>query len=755
MERTLLHAFTILLFMLTSITQISTLDAMNYDLSGLGCDIQISSIGNEPVSEFYLNSLNRTIHECSSKLVNFYYTKESQREESLRDLNEIFFPLLTPISHFTGIVLSLYGAKGISVDFKIPNFFSQSSNALNLYLIDFRLVHNDGSEVRESAKSLLNPSPFYNQQNMPLNFNKGNRYHTNTCPLIFNRAYITQIQLLELTDSNVKYNMLGFEPTNRTLNSTIQQLVQNGYRLKFDSTVFPLAVFSKTESVLFIGTLNSFEAAALRKSKLETVGLAISRLRRFFHNNPGWLNEANNRATLNPLNVFISNSEGSWMISSDGADISYISWIESRRINQFDDSSFCIFYQIKNSSLNVFFTGDEIVAKASENCTCLLLWIFSNLWPTDNRENLEFCYNNSSLMILCDYEKMSQKCSIDTIKPVNYRTIYDTILDLEFFKYLADVWLTPVASLFGIIANFLVIRTFRKIKRSPEYRRNKLTDKSRFMWDYTYYNSWFILLHGLVFLVGPLTTCIELTGIYCSPFIFTNFFRPFSLFVGKFLGNTFRLAANMSSTLFVLYRFGLNTDKLVRFRKVKPKVANVCLVISSFSISVITLFASEKFTIHKLFSQPFEYLLHIELGILESSLSLKIVYFLNIFLGTTLFTLSNMLIDLRLLFFLRSQNIDRPKEEAERRITKMVILNGLFSFLFRLPEMISAALLLMFTFDPKSFSVCIISDARYHSVCPMLFSISHFLLTFNYLENLILLYLFNSNFRKHFLNLKY
>nr|QVK45937.1 G protein-coupled receptor [Proales similis] len=384
----------------------------------------------------------------------------------------------------------------------------------------------------------------------------------------------------------------------------------------------------------------------------------------------------------------------------------------------------------------------------NKNCSCVLFWIVK--CHVNVRKKALKCPNEELLKRQCLFENMAQSCSIETLEPLNYRTIYDTILDLEFFKYLADVWLVPFTSLMGVIANYLVIRTFRRIKRSPEYRRNKLTDKSRYMWEYTYYNSWFILFHSLILACTPLATCIEVYGIYCSPFITTDLFRPYYLFVEKFMGNTLRLASNMSSTLFVLFRFGLNTDKLARFRQVKPKIAVACFIILSVSISVITLFVNEKFSAQILSADAFFYFLYVDFFVLKSGLALEIAYFLNAFLVTTFFTWLNMFIDLRLLSLLRSQNTERPKEGAEKRITKMIILNGLFSFLFRLPEMISAALLLLFTLNNQFMPVCIIPGSHFHSLCPMLFSISHLLLTISYLENLVLLYYFNDKFRKNF-----
>nr|QVK45936.1 G protein-coupled receptor [Proales similis] len=691
----------------------------------------------------YLNLFNQSIHECQSRPVDLFYSIESESVESLRDLNARFFPLLARISHFNELAVTIVGPKGISVDFKIPNFKSDPYILIIFYQTDLQFLTNKGSKVLESTEGPIDTGPFSNRQPIKLRLFQGNRYHMNTSPLLFNKAHLSALSIHQIIDSIVKYNMLTFESTNKTLNSTVNELEIQGYGLRFDSSIFPLTVFGRTKTVHLSGIVNSFETRALIKSKVTKLILEIWRLRKFLHNSPKWLNEANKRETKSELLIKIDKPENH-LSSAFAQDTSHLNWKEAR-VDAFDDSSFCVFYQVEQFSLNVKFSGQQIETQAAESCSCLLFWIVTNF-----EDHNVSCVNQAQLDRRCDFDKMAQSCSTETVEPLNYRTIYDTILDLEYFKYLADVWLVPLVSLLGIMANYLVIRTFQRIKRSPEYRRKKLTDKGRLMWEYTYFNSWFILFHAFVFLFGPLTTCIELNGIYCSPFILTGLFRPYYLFIENFLGNTFRLSANMSSTLFVLYRFGLNTDRLIRFRKVKPKTAVACLFVLSLSISVITLFVNDRFSLNELSIKSFSYMVQVEFKLLRSGTVLKILYFVNIILGTALFTLFNMLFDLRLFCMLRNQNTDRPKEEAEKRITKMVVLNGLFSFFFRLPEMVSALLLLMFAIDPSTFAFCIISNERHHSVCPILFSISRFLLTVSYLENLSLLYFFNPNFKKHF-----
>nr|QVK45935.1 G protein-coupled receptor [Proales similis] len=716
------------------------------------CSVELSSVGAAYLDQTQIKRTNESVVLCPQ--ISLDYKRRGAFQpggEDLSYLNEHVERMLDSAAvNFTAATIRIAEGRGVSVHFKIPHI--DAVVAFIFTLFELTLLNGDGSRVQNCSVPAL--TPFNSLQGTTVSFAKDIRYFEDTCPLMLNGALIHLLEFLDLADSSVKRNMLAFrQTTDSTLHTQVTTLKLYGYRLGFDSGLFSSAVFAQTSSILLSGVLNSFEASTLRQSMIFDLTLSISRLKAFLHNNPDWLDEANQRSSPYMLQVAINKANQSWFYEPDSpTHVGYLSWIESEGVNPFDDASFCIFYRIEQRQLNVQIYGSMIEWWSHQDCTCTLFWVISHYLASIDGYYTDtgLCMQREDELIeACRFDKMIERCSAETIEPLSYRTIYDTILDLEFFKYLADVWLTPVSSVLGIIANFLVIRTFGKIKRSPEYRRNKLTDKSRFMWKYTYFNSWFMLCHGLIFACIPLTTCIESNGIYCPRLVSSQAARAFYLFVVNFLGNACRLAANMSSTLFVLYRYALNTDSLARFRKLKPSALVAILFSLAVILSLVTLFENEKFSINSIGRDSYAYLMTYQHEKIHPERALSILYLLNIFMGTSLFTLASASIDLRLLFLLKSRQ--RPKEEAETRITKMVILNGLFSFLFRFPEMISATLALLSTLKPNFFPECYLQFSRSHSVCPMLFDMSRFMLTLSYLENLLLLCLFNLNFRKHLL----
>nr|QVK45912.1 G protein-coupled receptor [Proales similis] len=721
----------------------------------INCNLYLDSKGTEPLAESDMKRINETADKCALHPMTLVYFRAGYfqaKGESLSDLNEAIKPLVNR-ANFTQISLFIFGARGLAIDFRIPILRSSSDISVLFGFFHFALL-NEAGNLWDKCSPISHHNPtFKSEQYLQIIFSRGVRYFEETCPWMFIEALIRRLAFYDLVDSRVKRNNLSFKAINETFNSTVLQLYLFGYQIGFGPKLFCPVLFQKTNRLLFCGVLSDFRPEVLKNSSFKLIQLFVSRLRAFLHNNPNWLSCANERKAQDMLVVEYGLTKD--RADSNFANKNYLSWLERVKSNPFDDSSFCLFYRIELNSLDIKFKGRVIEKLAQENCSCLLFWVVSRYWAHNHSSSAKY-YSDLGLCVRdqiklkkqCEYGKMAQRCSIETTNRLDYGTKYNTIIDLQFTKYLADIWMTPLTSVLGIIANILVIRTFRKIKRSPEYRRNKLTDKGRFMWEYTYYNSWFILFHGLLFACGPISTCIEFNGIYCSQLVLTRYYQVFYLFVESFLGNTLRLAANMSSTLFVLYRYGLNTDRLASFRRVRPHVLTAFLVLVSAFISVITLFVNERFTIYFLKENAYFYMISQNSLELNRSQLLKVPYLLNTFMGTILFPLLNMLIDLKLLSLLRRQNADRPKEEAEKRITKMVILNGLFSFFFRLPEMISASFLLAFTLDPDFFPDCVLRGTRLHSVCPMLFDISRFLLTISFIENLVLLYLFNPTFCK-------
>nr|QVK45944.1 G protein-coupled receptor [Proales similis] len=717
------------------------------------CQLSIVSVGNEPLLQAQLDLINTTVARCESKKIYLNYRRKGQfisDGESLGELTEYIQPLIKSGYSFGRVRLNILESKGMSAAFRLPYLKGAYQIVIYFVLFDFTLLTLDGAPLNNCSPDIAPFKALNGSAQTFMVFNKAIRYHPNTCANIFDGAFMEGLGFRNLADCTVKHNLLTFRPIiNQTLYSFIGRLILYGYGLRFDARVFPLAIFRETAQVVLSGMVHTFEPEALRQSSVTYLELTCSRLRLFLHNNPNWLNQANQRSAQDTLMVYVSYPDDGPLTTSDKDYISYISSVESNGVNPFDDSSFCIFYQIELHSLNVMLQGHLIEREALKNCNCLLFWIVSRHFTfADSSLSNESEICAEQLSEPCQFDKMSQRCSIEKIEALSYRTIYDTIFDLEYFRYLTAVWLMPAVGLLGVVANYLVIRTFRKMNRSHEYRRNKLTDKSRHMWQYSYYNSWFFLLHGAVCAFTPLTTCIELDGIYCSPLVLTKISQVFHLFAENVLGNTFRLMANISGTLFVFFRFGLNTEKFARFRGLKPKALIICLIFPTFIFSLIKLFVNERFNIDLLFQDSYYYLTY-NFDQFRQGLALKMVNLLNIFLGTTFFTLLNIIVDLKLLRVLRVQNADRPKDKAEARITKMIVLNGMFSFLFRVPEMASASLLVVFAFDNRLFPVCILRESRFHSVCPMLFAISRLLLTISYVENLVLLFVFNQTFRKN------
>nr|QVK45971.1 G protein-coupled receptor [Proales similis] len=397
------------------------------------------------------------------------------------------------------------------------------------------------------------------------------------------------------------------------------------------------------------------------------------------------------------------------------------------------DENFCLFYQLHARGLNVKFKKSGLEEKASKSCDCMLFWMLENLY--ERSESFEYGDPNdiedecsrrrNEMQKTCNFSQMATNCEFDEIKPYGDPPIYSMVLSTKYVEYLFSVIFGPVINVLAFVANLLVILTFRSIKRSPQYRKGKLADKNRRMWDYVILNSVFNLILSILFAFGPITSCIEYNGVYCTPFYFTRFSQYYYLFVESYLSNAMRLMSNVTNCMFVLYRYGANLEKLERLRKWKPKRVLGITLIGCLIISLIKLWVNGRLTLNALEEGIYYRLVGSNTAPFEASWFLKLINFLNMLLVNVIPNLINISIDWRLLLFLRQRSKKKcRKEAAESKITKIIILNGIFTFIFRSPEILTSIGMVMYELNNETFKSCLLSFDSLHSMCTIMFNIS-------------------------------
>nr|QVK45975.1 G protein-coupled receptor [Proales similis] len=650
------------------------------------------------------------------------------------------------------IIASLYGLDGIDSEYK---FSWPDKRPYKLELDLFDLYLRSGSERKPAAcvrtENATKPE-FQPQRKKSINFFKNNIYHRDTCDQIFLNAFIDELSFKEVTNSLVQYNYVGFtESMNaQELRSFVDGYHMSGYRYDFDKRLFPSSVFSRTGKIWLDAVANSFDPEVLKGSRLSLIKLTLVRTAEFLNNNIKWLDFENQRATRKSLRIEVSD------INEYNTFNSTIINDEFHRNQQiFRPTNFCIFYRIKSKNLNVRLNGFLIERAAQRTCNCELFWLIENLYKSDPRQTPEIyetfgeCdQKRSQLLTDCDFAIITSRCENFTVNHVPSQGAYDMVMDFRFVEFLLEVVLGPLVNLAAFVANLIVILVFGKIKRSSEYRKSKLTDKNRYMWDYVHLNSAFMLAQSLIFTLSILTNCFGRGSIYCPKFFNTHMGHAFYLFVEGYLGNCLRLMSNFTNTMFVLYRYAVNMDRFEKFRKQTPKRVLAHAMVVVLLLSLVRVFVNERYNL-KVFSKNLNYVYDLPNFNLIRRFSNdlgKAFYFSNLLLGNAVFTLIALAFDCRLLFNLKKS--ETRKQQSEMRITKMIVMNGLFSFCFRFPEISVAALHTFYYVDYSRYYPPLFFTGPFSLYALFLTSISQFLFSFSLLENFFTLLLFNQNFSK-------
>nr|QVK45946.1 G protein-coupled receptor [Proales similis] len=661
------------------------------------------------------------------------------------------------------LALIFYAVTGIDSSFSATNFEARISE-IDIGFSQIILLNRAG--VKANCSTDLGSAVFDSKYPFHLLFNEGNKYDPQTCDQMFKNANVDRLVMKGLANSMIRDNRFGIQGRRAVddLDSRIGKLVLDGYGISFDTGLFPLRVFMQTRSVEIKGNLIRFEASVLFSSSLKELSISFTGVKKFLHNNVDWLDQTNLRSTNETLRVALNGARRyplnyyNWFIAGiNRGNAQYETLYQLDRDDDLFDSnsSFCLFYRVKQKQLNVFLYGLLFERQSQRSCGCVLFWLLQTFpqYPAYYSSFGECSLRQEQIKQECDFDSMGARCEIQTIEPIRQENGYAFVWRVKMAEFAISTVLGPLVSCLAAILNLLVLVVFRRMRSSPEFRKKKLTDKNLPLWDYIYFNTFFVLCQALILAAEPLTACIEYDGIYCSPLMLTRFAHGFYLFVQSYLGNSLKLMANLTNSLFVLYRYGINSDTLKGMRRVRPvRVVWFCFFFA-FSISAVTLFKNDRFDLDIFFQDIFDYLYRQEYSKDRTKPALTVVYLSNMILGDVAFTLFNLMIDLRLLFFLRSFESSRRKEEVESRVTKMIVLNGLFSFLFRTPEITSALSYVAFSFNLLLFPSCKLAYEPTHSVCSSLFKISRLFYTFTFFENIILLLLFNSDFRDHAKNI--
>nr|QVK45981.1 G protein-coupled receptor [Proales similis] len=607
----------------------------------------------------------------------------------------------------------------------------------------------------------------------------GVKYEEKTCSLILSQADLEHLNINGLVDSLVERNILGFEDlTDRgrvvELDHKIHGLqLRNIYRVRLSTRIFSFQVFNTRSSVhrmVIDGIVSEVEPELFRFVNAHHYELNLNNLREFLVNNPKWI-----------VNIGIKRSSVNIYFEQERKhnDHGFPSQIDTFQKYGFDDEDFCAFkyYPVEDTRIEFRFERLNVTRN-----TCTIQFLSRSKCLQDgpmNEQNKSICCNTTEMLQRCDIQNVTQTSS----RVDKFTSIYDHIFSLELAKFIFAILLHPVACLLGFLLNCLsawVIKQMNKDGGRGKHQGQKnAADRQEKLFGYFFFNALFSAGFCLVSVPELLTRCVRFNGIYCSPFIATDWVRVYYLAGIVLVGNVCKLGANLTQCSFTLYRFFINTDDgkskwRSKFLKARPRnVASVFLMIAVI-LTIPQLFFNEGYTIKSAKILPgFKMFVfdHHNQKYFESSPALIAIYVLNLVFNEVLSTCFNLVVDLKLLSFVRavarnqkslaSAHKNKEKEEVEKRLSKMIIFNGIISIVCKTPQMVVSLVktweFLSNLFEHSHFTIswCMFAHAYFDSICLNLLSIVQSLASLYYSLNFVLFYWFNPNFQKLFHQLFY
>ncbi len=320
---------------------------------------------------------------------------------------------------------------------------------------------------------------------------------------------------------------------------------------------------------------------------------------------------------------------------------------------------------------------------------------------------------------------------------------FDWNILVKYNQILFSLFLNPIFGLICIGLNILTILILSN---------KHMTDKKE-IYTNLKFNSIFILVFNFVSLFKLLYVCMnksnwndaQLFIDFCLFDIEIGIGRYINIILLKFLCNSFKTIANIYYALFVIDRFikttNTNNEKIKKISKISFKIKLFCIILFSIAVNLYTYFQYSNnvgqweqylreryvFSNRRDFSFNSSILSHVNdlddysQDLKSSSLIvLKIFSLIRIIFSDFFFTIITFIFDILLFIFIKKSmnkkkeildlvvsNVNATKKLKEnkstkKRMSKMIILNGLNFFIFRSPSLVLSFYGFIYRYDEKT-----------------------------------------------------
>nr|QVK45994.1 G protein-coupled receptor [Proales similis] len=696
--------------------------------------------------------------------------------------------------------IQLYGFEGIDVDYK-DNWLIKNADDLPVsmfYYSKFRSLKQ--GEPIDSLCDLDTLGQSANHFVGILMVEQGSKYFANTCPHMLAGAHLNSLFLRQSVRSLVIQNSLTFSKLTHR-NQTIKEVqfraiwlyIDRVYMIELNEQLLSKQLFERNVTKLIVqGVLQSAEPYLFSGQSypgMLTLEFHLDNMRQFVQQNPNLFAHVASSKNV----VFIQGSNENF----EEGRIPFYYLMDANKY-KYPDEDICLFANYSVNSTQMGLLRVILINHFELSKTCTIKWLMQNLLINEYNFNLwerfESFYQVASSYRLtrqlnvtnltrinheCEFESKFSMCNLTRANELSAPTIYDMSVTIVAVKYVFVVWIQPALSVLGLVCNMFSILTIREVFASSRKVRTvqkTCMDQQKVMYKFLKQNAFFSLLYSLVLISSMLIECVQTNGIFCAAHFFTTWAKHYHVVVIKFIASFLCTCSNLTQCAFTYARYCLNTAGGNDSRFLKTNTNSTLLLFIAFSLmfSVHELFYNETITLTDI---------HYQVSYLQYAFSRYLVlkgvwlvlalaaYVLNLLFNSLLTLLFTMTVDLMLLAYMR-KNFSQKKsakmtesasqrEKAEKNLTKMIVLNGLASCLFKTP------LVLISLFGSYHFvylslhgmhanrsmwlhAVCYLRFYTLSSFCRNAFDIAQSLSTLCLSLNFILLYKFNNVFKKAF-----
>jgi hypothetical protein len=590
------------------------------------------------------------------------------------------------------------------------------------------------------------------------------------CPFLFKNSRLSKLELYGQVDSFLYKQLLRFQQVvdnDTTIDSKFDELDISGYNYKLDTGILHPLVFEIITSTTIYNTVALIQTDLFKNFKhLNTIILNLDSLSNFYHQiGIEWI-------------MFLPKT--GVLIKAFQYEVqSYL-----QPLYTYPDKDLCSFSSFPQNRSIYFcpFMNDVLVYNS---CTITLKWLGRHYYNNASADtNLAFVMCNMSQgQSDSEIDDKLKLCKVINSRNESYQVFTDfyqvRILNMFVIELIPFV-LIPFFCLLGLFLNRKIIQTIKK---------NQMKELKEDFYKYMNANAKFNCLYCLIFVFYPINNCNWQPNYYFCSSIYTYLvIQYFKIVMISYVGESFKMCASISYLMMTLNRYLLigkdHGPWLVKAAKLKYKRVIQVSLLLSFLINIGHIFEFKPIedVLYSPLKDSFNYNTYPVSGYSYSIYPIPnngfafsiytIVYFILSFVA---FFFINTGLEVMIVRRMRKEikekrqrlaqmsavsaangsrnQHDRKKvdedEKKERRVIKMVIINGVLNFILRSPD------LLVFLenlnvwgadktayFGSSGFGVLV------PGILNLIVDLGYFAYILTFSTNFIIFYKFNSKFKE-------